>query len=255
MSHCPPELFDIENSRFVIPANVQSKLYANREVKLALRARFSDKLILSIVYQIEWIQVVDVILTPDYYVVPAYKTVQINTDQSKVLNHYGKQDPNSYSLEFDCPDTLCDHGIDTYPFTRMLEIRNIDFQDAGLDYWEAYTINATSTSDFIQGDGSQTSYGSVTLVWVPFDPEPKIVDDEDNYIVVDEPLHLEIDLYGQNFDNDIEIYWSTYPEVNSTDLDTPTNEAKFQIKADVLKENTFYNITVEIVLKQSGITY
>lgn len=110
-----------------------------------------------------------------------------------------------------------------------MEIRNIDYKDAGLDYWQTYTINATSTSDFIQGDGTQLSYGSVTIVWVPFNTEFKIVDDEDDYIRVDEPLNLEIDLDGQNYDNDIEIYWSILPKIDTANYKNGNTDAKFSI--------------------------
>ena len=185
--------FEPAKSRFVVTKQAQQLLPINKEIKIALHARWNSRLQLSIIYKISFVTKVDVQLIPDYFIVPRGEDLRVYTSQTRVINHHGSADAHSFSLAWNCPASeLCNFGAAAY--VDNLLIRYEDFVQSKLSDWEPHRIVATTKSEFLQGDGSWESQGHVDIVWIPFNPEISLLGAD--YISVDQALTVEIIMRG-----------------------------------------------------------
>jgi len=225
----------------------------NREIKLALKVQWSSRLTLSIIYKIMFITKVDVRLTPSLYIVPKGEDLRVYSGATKIINHDGNTDSHSYSLSWACPGTdLCKYGASNFLNNQYLIIRSDDFLRANLTYWQPYNITAISTSDFIQGDGTWNSRGMVQVVWIPFNPEARIVGDDQ--ISIDQALTAEILTKGLSQD-DMIYKWSTEPKVDPKSYLNSDDRRHFVIKPYALIQDIHYAVSVKITLKKSGLAF
>jgi hypothetical protein len=86
------------------------------------------------------------------------------------------------------------------------------------------------------------------VIWIPFYPDAKIIGED--YISVDQVLALEIDTNGIAQDK-ITFKWTVYPLVDEKYFFNGDDKHEFFIEPNVLLENTQYEISVEIILREN----
>ena len=111
---------------------------------------------------------------------------------------------------------------------------------------------ANSLSAFIQSDGTWGSSDSITLTWIPFNPEARFIGDD--VVAVDQVLSLEVATNGIGLEK-ARFDWTTLPYIDPRRLVIPGNSSAFAVAPYALSSGRTYNFSVEIKEEATGRTF
>ena len=107
-------------------------------------------------------------------------------------------------------------------------------------------------SAFIQSDGTWGSSDSITLTWIPFNPEARFIGDE--VVAVDQILNLEVATNGIGIEK-ARFEWTTSPYIDPRRLVISGDSSSFVVAPYALSSGRTYKFSVELQQKATGRTF
>eukprot|EP00347_Sterkiella_histriomuscorum_P005949 403354642 len=231
---------------FTLRAGVQQNLPLNEYFYIRLKGVWrnsqdrTDTIEYYLIYGCRYISKLVPKLKPNYFLVLKGQELVINYD----AQYYNMAD-NSQNRKF-TTQWVCPGQLDTYCKSQGEQLRlpyNI-FLNSGMDFWTPYTIKVILETNFIQGDGTKYSEGTIKISWSDVNPDAQALL-ASPLISKEYRLAYQVNILNMNEDQ-IQIEWTSNPTIPANCQLNTNARKQFVINPTCVSEGVNYNVTCNI---------